>query len=471
MGNTGEPLNGAATSLFGWHLMIPLLLATALNPFNSAMLAAALVAIGRAFPSEPHIGAWLVASLYLTAGVAQPVLGTFADRFGARRTLLLSTAVLGFGATLGTFAAGMHGLVASRVLIAIGTSGAFPCSVSIIRHQAIAAGIAPPARLLGMLAAASAVSVALGPPMGGILAQWFGWRSVFTINLPLALVTITALYFLVPQDKPESRTSTSIDWAGIVLFALFMTALVIFLMRLPDGFNGLALTIAVICLIALIVVEQTRSSPFIDVPLLRANTPLALTYTNCLVFSFANYCVFYAVPQWSQAWLGLPLALSGFVLMPIAVSSTLGSLAPTVGRAGYMVELLGIASLILTCLGLLTLDQHSTLPALMALTFLFGAGYGILNMSNQQRLLDYAPLRQSGSAAGLLRTAQYCGAILSAPLVGYLMSGKLGDQPLHMLAWLILPLSLAPLWIWADDLRQGRVQGTRAQPVHQQISG
>lgn len=465
MDNTGEPLNDAAASFFGWRLMLPLLLATALNPFNSAMLAAALVAIGRAFPDQPDIGAWLVASLYLTAGVAQPVLGTFADRFGARRTLLLSTAVLGVGAIIGTFAADMHGLVASRVLIAIGTSGAFPCSVSIIRHQAIAAGIAPPARLLGMLAAASAVSVALGPPIGGILAQWFGWRSVFTVNLPLALVTITALYFLVPQDKPESRSFASIDWAGITLFALFMTALVIFLMRLHDGFNGIALAIAVICLIALVVVEQTRSNPFIDVPLLRANTALALTYTNCIVFSFANYCVFYALPQWSQAWLGLPLALSGFVLMPIAVSSTLGSLAPTVGRAGYAVELLGIASLILTCLGLLTLDRHSSLPGLMALTFLFGSGYGILNMSNQQRLLDYAPLRQSGSAAGLLRTAQYCGAILSAPLVGYLMSGNLGDQPLHTLAWLILPLSLAPLWIWADDLRRGRVQGTRAQPI------
>jgi MFS family permease len=439
--------------------MLPLLLATTLNPLNSAMLATALVPIGRAFPGQEEISAWLVASLYLTAGVAQPVLGSFADRFGPRRTLLYSLAVLAVGALVGSIAGDMLTLIGSRVLIGLGTSGAFPCAVAIIRHRAAEAGLDPPARLLGVLAAASAVSVAIGPPLGGLVTQWLGWRGVFSINLPLAILTLICLFIMVPSDEEKDGEGRSVDWVGIGLFTVFMTALVFFLMHLTKRFDILALGISLAGLTALISFEARRERPFLDVKLLRTNRLLTITYLNHLLFSFANYCVFYSVPQWSQAWLRLPLAVSGFVLMPIAISSTIASLAPTRGRLGYIVEFIGIGSLILTCAGLLLLNKDTTLIEVMAITFLFGTGYGALNMSNQQRLLDYAPLEHSGSAAGLLRTAQYCGAILSAPLVGYLIAGHLGAQPMRTLAWIILPISFVPMTVWISDIRRGRRQG------------
>lgn len=450
---------------FSVYFMAPLLLVTTLNPLNSSMLATALVPIGRAFPRQQETGAWLIASLYLTAAVAQPVLGNFADKFGARRTLLSCLTVLGVGAGVGMVASSMTMLIVSRILIGFGTSGAFPCAVAMIRHRAAEMSVTPPARLLGVLATASAASVATGPPLGGLLTEWMGWRGVFFINLPLALISLLLVYSMVPKDRGAKNPEERVDWTGIGLFTILMAAFMIFLMHLTKGFDTFSLGIAGASLVTLIWAEGQSAKPFLDIRLLMANRPLTLTYLNHVIFNFINYCFFYSVPQWSQAWLGLPLALSGFVLMPVAFSSGVVSLAPTRGRAGSITEFIGIFALIMTSAALLLLDRNSTLAGLMALTFAFGISYGIVNMSNQQRLLDYAPLQHSGSAAGLLRTAQYCGAILSAPLVGYLIAGRLGDQPMHMLAYISLPLSFAPLAMWIGDMRAGRRQGIQSPSI------
>lgn len=436
--------------------MAPLLFVTVLNPLNSAMLATALLPIGRAFPQEADVGGWLVASLYLTAAIAQPVLGSFADRYGARRTLIGSTLILGLGGLIGALAADMMTLIAARVLIGFGTSSAFPCAVAIIRRRALDAGIDPPARLLGFLSASSAVAVAIGPPLGGLLTEWLGWRAIFSINLPLAVLAFAAIHAAVPPHRPLQGEQPRIDWLGIALFTVSMTALVFFLMHLTDRFDAIALALAGAGTALFVWAERRQAWPFIDLALLRANRPLTLTYGNHIAFNFANYCYFYGMPQWSQTSLGVSLAGSGLMLMPVALSSFFGSLAPTRGRAGALVELCGAAALTFSCAALLLIGERTPVPAILALSLSFGMAFGILNMSNQQRLLDYAPVAQAGSAAGLLRTSAYLGAMLSAPLVSYLFAGNAGGRAMAVLGMMALPISLIAMLTVIVDLRRGR---------------
>lgn len=450
-----DEVTGGSNPFTLW-LVMPLLLVTILNPLNSAMLSTALVPIGQAFPGQEEIGGWLVASLYLTAAIAQPVLGSFADRFGARRTLGWATVVLGIGGIAGIVAQDMATLIASRVLIGFGTSSAYPCAVAIIRQRAHQADIEPPARILGWLAAASSVAVAIGPPLGGVVTEWLGWRGVFAINLPLAVIAFVAIWFAVPAHDPAKHGGIRIDWAGIALFTGFMTALVFFLMHLTTRFDAVALALGLAGLGIFIVVERRQAKPFVDVGLIRANLPLTLTYGNHIAFNFVNYCFFYAIPQWSQATLGLSLTASGLMLMPVAVASFVGALLPTRGRSGCAIEILGAVVLVCNAASLFLLSVHPSELGILALSFGFGVSFGILNMSNQQRLLDYAPLDQSGSAAGLLRTSAYIGAMLSAPLVAYLMSNGAQADALKVLAMATLPVSLVPLTTVFADIYRGR---------------
>lgn len=451
-----EAAHQTTISAFGWRLMVPLLVVTILNPLNSAMLSTALVPIAKAFPGQEEIGGWLVASLYLTAAISQPVLGSFADRFGARRTLVGATIVLGLGGCAGMLAQDMLTLITSRVLIGFGTSGAFPCAVAIIRQRAHAAGVEPPARLLGFLSAASSVAVAIGPPLGGLVTEWLGWRGVFSINLPLAAIAFGLIYLSVPAQRPPNHATVRVDCTGIVLFTFFMTALVFFLMHLENGFDWIALGLALSVAMIFKQLECKRDKPFIDIGLLRTNVALTLTYGNHIAFNFVNYCFFYSIPQWSQISLGLSLTASGLMLMPVAIASFFGSLLPTRGRAGCLIEIVGSASLMTTAAALFLVEMFPSPKAILLLSFGFGMNFGILNMSNQQRLLDYAPLEHSGSAAGLLRTSAYLGAMLSAPLVSYLMASGAEHGALKILAMATFPVSTIPLITVIADIRRGR---------------
>jgi MFS family permease len=432
----------SAPARFDRRFMLPLLVAATLNPMNSAMLATALVPIGRAFPEQDSIAAWLIATLYLTAAVAQPVLGGVADKLGARRTLLGGMGFLAAGAVLGAIAFNPWTLIASRALIGFGTAVGFPCAVVMIRQRSEILGIEPPARLLGLLAMASSASMAVGPPLGGVLTGFLGWRWVFLINLPLAVVTVLLAIWLSPPDNRVRRDRQArFDLPGIAIFTVAMTALMLFLMNLTNGIHLVGLAVAIVAIILLVVVERRVREPFIDVRLILANRALAGTYAHHVLLNFLLYCLFYSIPQWSQGWLHLPIAQSGLVLLPVAISSSLASLVPTRGRSGRAAELVGLLSLIVTSAGLFLLGGSTTLTGLMLLTFLFGIGNGALNMVNQQRMLDHAPPEQSGTAAGLLRTAQYCGAILSAPFTAYLLGGHLGAEPMASLGYTLLPIA------------------------------
>lgn len=409
---------------------------------NSAMPATALVPIEHAFPGEPGIAAWLIATLYLTAAVAQPVLGDIADRVGARPTLLGGMACLAIGAAAGGMARDPWTLIAARAFIGLGTAAGYPCAVVMIRRRAEQFAIEPPARLLGLLATASSVSVAIGPPLGGVLTGAFGWRWVFLVNLPLALVTsVMTLAFSPAGPRGAYDVGTRFDIPGVLLFALAMTTLMLFLMSLADGVKGWTLAVAAGSLAMLVFVERRAVRPFIDVRLLATNRPLTRTYAHHVLLNFTLYCLFYSIPQWWQAWLHMSVERSGLVLLPVAISSGVASLAPTRGRAGRAVAAIDIVSLMGTSAGLVLLGPETSLSGLMTLTFMFGIGNGVLNMANQQRMLDHAPPGQIGAAAGLLRTAQYSGAILCAPLTAYLLASHLGSQPMRMLAFILLPLT------------------------------
>ncbi|QTH21147.1 MFS transporter [Rhizorhabdus wittichii] len=427
---------------FDRRFLLPLLVAATLNPMNSAMLATALVPIGRAFPRQDAIAAWLIATLYLTAAVAQPVLGGVADKLGARRTLLGGMGFLATGAMLGAIAFEPWSLIAARALIGFGTAVGFPCAVVMIRQRSETLGVEPPARLLGLLSMASSASMAVGPPLGGVLTGFLGWRWVFLINLPLAIVTAALAIWLSPADDRARRDRRArFDLPGITLFTLAMTALMLVLMNLAGGIHLGGLAAALLLTTALVVVERRVREPFIDVRLIIANRALAGTYAHHVLLNFLLYCLFYAIPQWAQAWLHLPIEQSGLVLLPVAVSSSLASLAPTRGVRGRAMEMAGLLSLIATSGGLFLLGGATTLAGLMLLTFLFGIGNGALNMVNQQRMLDHAPPDRGGTAAGLLRTAQYCGAILSAPFTAYLLGGHLGAEPMKALGLTLLPIA------------------------------
>jgi MFS family permease len=220
---------------FGFRYMAPLALGATLNPINSTMISTAIVPIADSLHASIAEAGWLIAVLYLTSAIAQPTMGRLVDLFGPRRIFLISLFLVAAAGVFGRLASSLTALVMVRVLLGIGTSAAYPAAMRIFRVQADRIGSKPPRVAMGVLSMAAVSTTAVGPLMGGVLTSTFGWHSIFTVNVPLALLTVLLVLLWIPKDQPRAASSArlmeELDLTGIGLFTIFLLSLMAFLMN------------------------------------------------------------------------------------------------------------------------------------------------------------------------------------------------------------------------------------------------
>src|ERR1700722_14447536 len=211
----------SAKGSFGFRFMAPLCLGSMLNPVNSTMISTALVAIARDFQATVAETGLLIGGLYITSAIAQPTMGRLADRLGARRVFLAGLYLVALAGVAGTFAPSLRALIWVRVLLGIGTSAAYPTAMRILRNRAAQARSVEPRMALGILSMCALSTVAIGAALGGILTGLGGWRMVFTVNLPLALLGILLGFLLFPYDEAKLADACGVGAAWICAYASF----------------------------------------------------------------------------------------------------------------------------------------------------------------------------------------------------------------------------------------------------------
>ncbi|MBN3799366.1 MFS transporter [Burkholderia sp. Ac-20392] len=437
-------------------LVGPIVLGTLLNALNSSMIAVALVSIQQAF--APHGAAqeridtlWLVSGLYLATAAGQPTMGRLADRFGAKRIFCLGLAIVLVASSLAPFAPTLGWLIASRVALGIGTSAAYPAGMAMIRawSQQHANG-ATPTGGLGAISIAAQVAVAFGPPLGGALVQFAGWRAIFWINVPIVLAAFLFAWLWIPADAvrrgAQARdTLKELDLPGVVLFVLTLASLLLFLQSVSREPDWLLLAATLVLVPLLIHRERQAAAPLIDIRMLAENRPLLGTYLRCVGTYAVFYAIFYALPMWLQEARGLSAADAGLVMLPVAAIGTVTTMLATriVHRHGAR-PVLVIGSALL-CVGSVVMSlMTSSLPiaAIVLLSIVFGIPNGFNNLGNQATLYQSTPHDRIGTASGLYRTAQYVGGSLSFALVGLALGHPASDHGLRELAVVLAVISV-----------------------------
>ena len=429
-----EPVPG-----FGARLTAPLLMGSLLNPLNTTMISTALVSIGHSFGVGAADTAWLISVLYLASAVAQPVLGKLADTVGPRRVLLAGLVVVTVSGLVGALATGFGMLIVSRLLLGVGTSAAYPAAMAVLRDESRRVGRPTPRPVLARLSFAALGSAAAGPALGGILVSAVGWRGIFAVNVPVALLALGAALLWVPADPPRDRDADgttpkpSLDPLGAGLFTAALTVLVFFLLDLAHPQWWLLAPFAVLA--AVLVRWQLRTSqPFMDIRMLAGNGPLLRTYVRHGLSYLLIYCVMYGYTQWLEEVRGFSSGHTGLLMLPMSVTALVCSLlgARTKGLRGP----LALACLMLTVgAGILAfLSGDTPLAVLLLAGACFGAPQGLIGTSNQAAVQAYAPPETIGAAAGFQRTAQYIGAITAAGLIAVAYADAASDAGLHLMA-------------------------------------
>jgi MFS family permease len=449
---------------FDRKLIVPMMLGSILNPINSSMLAVALIPIGAAFGIPPSETAWLVTGLYLATAVAQPVMGRLIDTYGPRPLYLIGTALVGVAGVMGALAPGLGVLIASRVLLGVGTSAGYPASMSLIRSEFDRTGRASPTGVLSALSIANQVIAVIGPTLGGLLIGLGGWHLIFTINVPLSIACVVLGWWWLPRGGGSPiRSARGLDFGGIVLFAAMLVSFMVFLMR--PSLGTWYLPVLAVAFGGCFVLRELRAvEPFIDLRVLGGNAPLLATYARQVLSFVVSYSFLYGFTQWLEEGRSLRASVAGLVLLPmsgaaIVITAITGRHAKVRGKlvAGSIV-------LIIACAGLQLADSGSALWLLVGLGVAAGFPQGLNGLANQNALYHQADPVRMGSSAGLLRTCTYLGALSAAAANATFFKTGADTTGLHHLSLFLFGVGCLLLVVTLLDRSLGQI-GSTTQPT------
>src|SRR5262245_5496008 len=270
----------------------------------------------------------------------------------------------------------------------------------------------------------------VGPPLGGLVIEWLGWRWVFFMLVPLGVagVVLTAMRARRGRAVP-GRDTPPIDYVGAALLVAITVALTLLLDRRSAAIVGAgsasAMALALAAALAGFVVQEWRAShPIVNLALFRIRMFTA-SVVSLLVLGTANSVLGFLLPFYMQGVLGLSPSFMGLVFLgaPVAtiVCATLsGVLTDRLGPRPP--TSIGIAlTLGAFAVGfMLRVDSPWLLPAL-AMVFT-GLGTGFFNTANQAALVGSVPREYRGFAAGMVQTVFGMGSLLGISLAGLLMS-------------------------------------------------
>jgi EmrB/QacA subfamily drug resistance transporter len=372
---------------------------------------------------------WVVDAYALALAAILLASGSLGDLLGRRSVFVLGLVIF----SAASLACGLSGsptmLNIARAVQGAGGAMMFANSLALIAQEfpANERGTA-----LGIWGATTGFAVAVGPLVGGILTDAFGWEWIFLVNVPIGVLTLALTLMRVRNS--ERDPTAQIDWGGLVTFSAGLFLLVFALIRGNDDGWGSAkivtlLVAGVLFLAAFVAVERRSDRPMLDLHLFRIPTftgaQIVAFSIHASIFSMFLYLTLYMqnILRYSPLEAGLrflPVSLLSFFAAPIA-----GKLVER-----YPVRLFLTAGLALIGLGLV--EMHGIEPTddwttLLPGFILAGIGIGFVNPPLAAAAIGVVEPRRAGAASGINSTARQVGTAVGIAALGAILQSKLSQ--------------------------------------------
>lgn len=370
-------------------ITVTLALSMLLASLGTSIANIALPELAAAFPA-PFAQVQAVVVAYLAALTLSVVsAGRLADRYGAKNILVAGLALFASASLLCALAPNLWLLIAARALQGIGAAFLMTLAMTLMRQTASAARIG---RAMGLLGTVSALGTALGPTLGGLLIPLAGWRAVFWVLVPLAVLALVLALSLLPNGSQRKSAQPSRLWS------------VINRELLPNLLINL--------LVAAVMMTTLVVGPFY----LGAALGLTATQVGLVMSVGPLISIVSGVPSGHlvDAWGSRRVLVMGLLLLA-AGSGLLALLPNAIGMVGYV-----LAIIVLT------------------------PGYQLFQAANNTAALAQTPSQQQGTVSGLLGLSRNLGLIVGASAMGAVFAAAVGTDA----------FALAPASAIAAGMRQ-----------------
>ena len=448
--------------------LIASLLSAFLTPFMGSALNIALPSIGREMSMSAVALSWVATSFLLAAAALQLPVGRLADIYGRKRIFTYGVAIFTVASLLTGLAPNAASLLACRALQGVGGAMIFGTGVAILTSVF---PLQERGRVLGMNVATVYLGLSLGPFLGGLLTQQFGWRSIFFVTVPLGGITLAFVLWQLEGEWAEAR-GEGFDLVGSAIYSLSLAAVLFGFSRLATllGMGMVALGAAGI--IGFLAWETRVASPIFDIRLFRRNQAFLFSNLAALINYAATSAVGFLLSLFLQYIKGLTPQMAGLVL--IAQPAMQALFSPLAGRLSDRVEprIVASAGMGLTVVGLALLTQlnaDTSLSFILAVLLLLGVGFALFSSPNTNAIMSSVDRRFYGIASGMVGTMRQIGQTLSLGIAAlvfalYIGKGQITPELYPMFvrsahaAFIILTL-LCVLGIFAS-LARGQVRAT-----------
>jgi EmrB/QacA subfamily drug resistance transporter len=372
----------------------------------------ALPAIERDFRVDAVLLAWVATSFLLPAAVLLLPFGRLADIHGRKR-------IFGWGIVSYTAASVLCGLspsisslIAFRVLQ--GAAGAMIFATGVAMLTSVFP-VGERGKALGLNVAAVYLGLSLGPPLGGLLTQSLGWRSVFFANVPLGVIVIALVLRRLKVEWAEAR-GERFDLAGTLLYSLSLTLIMYGVPQLTGRAGAWLVVMGLLGLVGFVRWELRVTHPVLDVNLLKGNAVFTFSNLAALINYSATFAVTFLLSLYLQYTKGLGPRDAGLIL--VSQPLVMAAFSPFAGRLSDRIEPRTVASLgmAFTVLGLALLaflGEGTTLAFIIATLVILGFGFALFSSPNVNAVMSSVDRRLYGVASGTLGTMRLSGQMLS----------------------------------------------------------
>ena len=374
---------------------------------------------------------WIVTGYALTFAALMLIGGKLADAYGRRLIFVLGIVVFTGASLWCGLASSGDMLITARIVQGAGAAMMNPATLSII-----AATFPPRERgtAIGIWAGVSALALAIGPLVGGLLTEHLSWHWIFFINVPVGVLGIVASYLLIDESKDE--THESLDLPGLATSALGLFSLTYGLIEANSyGWTSARIVgsfaIAAVSLVGFVLIERRSRAPMLDLTLFRSGTYAGANLAMLLV-ALSMFGVFFFVSLYMQNVLGYSAVQAGAAFLPMTLLIIL--VAPIAGRLSdrYGSRWLMSGGMILLGIQLLYFSQlgpdagfWDLLPAFLV----GGLGMSLSMTPTAAAATRAVPVEKSGVGAAVLNAMRQVGGSLGIALMGAIVAAEASGRP------------------------------------------
>lgn len=307
---------------YRWRVLVTVMIGNVASVMSSTIVNVALPDMSRVFMLGQDRAQWLSAGFMAAMTISMLATPWLLERFGYRSAYMAVISLLAAGGIGGGLGWSFEWVLAMRVTEGLAAGLLQPIPTIIIMN---AFGSREQARAMSLFSMGVVLAPAVGPGIGGVLVELFGWRSIFFFVVPFCLVALWMAGRYLPQSAPggtEMRSDRRFDIAGLVLLSVAILSLLNAMVELQQGSQGAAaglLGLAALALAAFVHRERRTAHPLMQLGMFRH---AQFAFGSCVAFMYgaALFGSTYLLPVFMQLALGLPPSQAGGALLPAGIS-------------------------------------------------------------------------------------------------------------------------------------------------------